>query len=299
MRKQLQAELDKKLREPNVNLQEVRNLMCYGDDLNPNYTDYTTRMTTAHRSAYEGEADLLKWCLDFGEDINARTSLGRSLLHYACNGNRTRCIRLLLDRGADANLPSLSGQTPLHICCMYNCYEAALELLHGSQQVVDVDCEDTRRLSPEQCTDNKLLVRAIRKYRAGLQERRKADLIEQTLKRIFTLSSSTSGKSKGGLQVESTWEEFRDAHMSLIGPSSGDEARTLLQQLYELEQAIFHDFVHGDADGHKEATPRSRDTAGRRASRPLLLGAHSIIGMSTIDPKASQLAPQRAAQAGG
>merc|ERR1711972_1130923 len=67
----------------------------YNKELTPNMIDQSTRLTTLHRSAYEGQAKIMQWCIDMRANLEARTSVGRTPLHYACDANKIACIRLL------------------------------------------------------------------------------------------------------------------------------------------------------------------------------------------------------------
>jgi len=166
------VDLRYQLRQPNVDWGVVRTLL-FVDDLDPNHTDYATGMSTVHRAAFDGEADIIAACIEAGCDLNAQTHLGRTAFHYACNGNKTGCIRLLLDHGADANCRTLSHQTPLHLCCSYGHLEATVELIDGCikhAQHLEICAEDTNMVCPEKLTHNKAILRAIHKYRLRLKE---------------------------------------------------------------------------------------------------------------------------------
>lgn len=289
----------------NTDWKKVRDFL-FMDGLNPNYTDKSTLVTTAHRCAYEGQCDILRWCLATGADKNARTEIGRSVLHSACEGNRPGCVRLLLEQGADADIRTLSGLTPLHVACLYNSYEVVLELLLTTGQAVDVDAEDSRRRTPEMLTKDKRILGAIRRYRLSQDDQRKGDLIESALRRLFRLfdqhdrryvSSAASAESQALLLQAVTpacsdpriadvvapglgqdaggrvhWDEFRTVHLALI-EKLGLEFQDLMRQLHNVESKIFHEFVRSaKADGAEGAlplvTPRARELAVRRLSRP-------------------------------
>ena len=73
---------------------------------------------------------------------------------------------------------TLSYLTPLHLACQVNSLEAVTALLQNANQVVDVDAEDTKRRSAEALSTAPQIHRLVRKYRAQLDERRKAQLVE-------------------------------------------------------------------------------------------------------------------------
>ncbi|CAE7648478.1 unnamed protein product [Symbiodinium pilosum] len=156
------------------------------EGLNPNIKEAGSGITSLHRAASAGQAEVLLWCIQTKAEIDGRTQLGRSALHYACECSRPRCVRLLLEQQADANLRTLSYLTPLHLACQANSLEAVSALLQDPKQVVDVDAEDTKRRSGEALSSNQQIHRVVRKYRAQLDERRKAQLVEQCLQRLFS-----------------------------------------------------------------------------------------------------------------
>lgn len=315
----LQRELDSVLLANIVDWEEVRRLMSYGHaGVRPNIVDRSTGLTTAHMAAFEGQLDILRWCIESGVDVNIRNNLGRSPLHYACNGNRVSCIRLLLENGADPNILSLSQQTPLHLCCLYNHYEATLELVHGTNVVLDIDGEDSRRKTPEALTTDKQVQRALRKYRATFDERREAELLEQAIHRIFSMldrekTSSVlpeqvakigavmdqclprkhlSGAVRAALESSDTnferaisWQEFKAAHVSAFQSQAG-EFRELMTGLNNLENSIFKQSVGVDkpitsagyATDVVVTSPTSREAAARRLSRPLISAGQAMFG---------------------
>eukprot|EP00930_Biecheleria_cincta_P042534 TRINITY_DN29272_c0_g1_i1.p1 TRINITY_DN29272_c0_g1~~TRINITY_DN29272_c0_g1_i1.p1 ORF type:complete len:408 (-),score=78.84 TRINITY_DN29272_c0_g1_i1:63-1286(-) len=170
--------------ETEVDWDEIGQLMAT-PGLHPNVKEFCTGVTTLHRAAYAGQAEVLLWCLNDKGDVNARTLMGRSPLHYACDGTQPRCIRLLVEHKADSNIRTLSYLTPLHLCCQGNSIEAVNAILCDKGQVVDIDAEDTLHRRPEAMTQDKQILRVIRKYRATLDDRRKAQLVEQCLLRLF------------------------------------------------------------------------------------------------------------------
>mmetsp|Transcript_64633 Transcript_64633/g.140731 ORF Transcript_64633/g.140731 Transcript_64633/m.140731 type:complete len:373 (+) Transcript_64633:86-1204(+) len=174
------------LRQDKIEWEQLRHLM-YMDHISPNYTDATTQVSTGHQAAYDGEADMLRWCLKAGADVNQKTAIGRTMLHHACDANQTRCIRLLLEQEADPNVRTLSLMTPLHICCQSNSYEAVLILLGEANFIVDIDAEDSRRRTPESMTTDKRVLKCIENYRRNFDEKQKADLLDYALTRLFSI----------------------------------------------------------------------------------------------------------------
>lgn len=183
-RREKQRQLDWLFREVEIDWSEVMRLMRI-DGLQPNIKEAGSGITSLHRASSEGQGAILEWCIKMKAEIDGRLQMGRSALHYACECSRPRCVRILLDNQADANLRTLSYLTPLHLACQANSVEAVTALLQNAKQVVDVDAEDTKRRSAEALSTNQQIHKLVRKYRAQLDELRKAQLVEQCLQRLF------------------------------------------------------------------------------------------------------------------
>merc|ERR1712151_719692 len=202
-------------------------------------------------------------------------------------GNKVGCIRILLENGADPNLPSLAGETPLHICCIYGSYEAALEILFGTQGVIDINAEDSRRLIPEAMTSDKKILRAIRKYRATIEERKKADLIQHGLSRTMTSGVGTPSGHSGQSQ--------HVAPQKIGGRLPNEEdIRDVVVQLSDLKSTIFSDALKspekkrqvGEQCKTPLMTPRFKEAVGLKSdSRPFRSGAHAILGLARMRSK--------------
>lgn len=183
-----QKKLDNLLRDSRYEWSVIEPFMYYSEEgLNPNHTDSNTGVTTAMMAAYDGQTDILRWCLERKADLEARTALGRSALHYACDGGRPGAIRELLIQGADVNARTLGMMTPLHLCCQGNHYEAVLVLLKESPQVVDLDIENSKRQTADKVTKDKRIQRCIKNYRASVDEKKQAELMDGCLHRLFKL----------------------------------------------------------------------------------------------------------------
>lgn len=70
------------------------------------------------KAAVDGDLAAARAALAAGADLNAldtrTTSSGRRALHYAAENDRAEMIRWLVASGADVNLPNKTGFTPLH-----------------------------------------------------------------------------------------------------------------------------------------------------------------------------------------
>lgn len=171
----------------NVDWNELRQYM-WMEGVKVNNVDRSSLVSTLHRCAYSGERDIANWCIKTKANVNAKTTLGRTPLHFAVDGNRSNIVRLLLDEKADVNERALSGTTPLHLACRQDSYEMVLTLLGDKEQLVDIDAETLEgRVIPEKLTQNKMILGAINKYRNKTDKLRNKQLMTASLKRIFRM----------------------------------------------------------------------------------------------------------------
>lgn len=182
---QQEDDLQNILREPEVDWEAVRRYL-FLEGVNPNVANYDTWVGTMHLAASAGETEVVRWCLSMGANPNERTKLGRSPLHYATEKDRTGCVRMLLEHDADPNLCSLSGLTPLHLAARSGSYGSLLVLVE-SKIVLDLDAEDQHRQTPEQMANTKEIRRVLRRYRTTIDAKKKTELVEYSVRRLFTL----------------------------------------------------------------------------------------------------------------
>jgi len=279
-----QRELTYEVSEENIDWTKVEVFMYYGEEgLNPNYTDRTTQVTTAMLAAFDGQTEILRWCLSMKTDVDARSSLGRCALHYACDGNQPPCIRLLLESVADPNIRTLGMQTPLHTCCQNDNYEAVLALLHDAKEIVDPNAENSRRQTPNQLAKDKRILRVINKHHNELDGKKKAELLEQVLRRLFRLFdvdgndyifpeewAETHGLLAQYFENHSDeytdtifemadknhdgridWQEFKSSHVEML-EAFGMPHKEVLYRVNDLECQIFQErqrIIEEAADG--------------------------------------------------
>ena len=64
------------------------------------------------------QAEIVKYLVEKGVNVNGRDKHGNTPLHYAAkvnlNGNGYASTKILVDNGADVNIPNKVGRTPLH-----------------------------------------------------------------------------------------------------------------------------------------------------------------------------------------
>jgi len=286
-RKEHQRRLELLIMETEVDWDEISKLMVT-PGIQPNVKEFGTGVTTLHRAAYAGQIDVLLWCIHEKGDVNARSLLGRSPLHYACDGCQPRCIKELVSHKADSNIRTLSYLTPLHLCCQANSIEAVNAILADKDQVVDIDAEDTLHRRPEAMTSDRTILRLIRKYRATLDDRRKQQMIEQCLVRLFkffdvdgdgcihpeewvdtmTLLSehfehhcdtsisdmfSEADKDHNGYI---DWDEFKASHVDLLKVINVP-FRGLMDMLADIEQAMFKEKIEAEKQAMQQKGRKS------------------------------------------
>jgi len=282
--KDRQKELTLEVTEETIDWTKIEVFMYFDDeDLNPNHTDRHTQVTTAMLACYEGQTEILRWCLSSKADVDARSSLGRCALHYACDGNKAPCIRLLLESVADPNMRTLSMMTPLHICCQNDNYEAVLVLLREAKETVDPNAENSRRQTPSKLAKDKRILRVINKHHNELDGKKKAELLEQVLRRLFRLFdvdgndyifpeewAETHGLLAQYFENHSDeytdtifemadknhdgridWQEFKSSHVEML-EAFGMPHKEVLYRVNDLECQIFQErqrIIEEAADG--------------------------------------------------
>jgi len=141
--------------------------------------------------------------IEMRADVNARNSLGRSVLHYACDGDAPKCVAVLLNLAADVNVRTLSQLTPLHLSCQNNSYLTSKVLLEQQSQVVDIYAEDGRRRRPEDLTDEPQILRAIRKYDERMDDDLRRLLLDAAVVRLYNLFDH----NRDGFILPEEWAE--------------------------------------------------------------------------------------------
>lgn len=139
-------------------LRTVKRLVAEGASLRAEDTAHGK--TPLYFAATADKAEMTRFLIQKGADVNARDDSGETALHEVAYSGHLKVARLLLDHGAAVNLRSHDGSTPLHqavylgteVGVPYNLADhfktkrrlAALLLDHGA----DIDARDERGESP-------------------------------------------------------------------------------------------------------------------------------------------------------
>ena len=79
-------------------------------------SEFSTRRTLLQAFAHQGDHRTVAWLIANGADVNARSSSGRTAVHYAAERNTgPRTLALLVEAGADLLARDADGRTPLKI----------------------------------------------------------------------------------------------------------------------------------------------------------------------------------------
>ena len=95
-------------------------------------------LTALHVAVHKSQIDTIRWLLDHGADLSAKTDDGLTPLHTACTADQSdtqiQIIRLLLAGGADptATLTPKDSKTPLHLAREQN-FRLAVSILQKAE----------------------------------------------------------------------------------------------------------------------------------------------------------------------
>ena len=106
----------------------------------------TTRL---HKAAEYGQLSVVKFLLDNGADVNARSHFGYTPLHTAVLSGRKNIVEVLLSRGAKVDVQDKEGKAPLHYAAERG-YKAIAELLlaHGATVDAKINAGETAGETP-------------------------------------------------------------------------------------------------------------------------------------------------------
>ncbi|CAH1169642.1 unnamed protein product [Phaedon cochleariae] len=108
-------------------LERVKSLIETDPDL-VNATD-KDKYTPLHRACYSNHLDIVKYLIQKGANIAAKTEMQWQPLHSCCQWNHVDCAAVLIQNGADVNAKSEGSQTPLHIAASHGASYDTVQLL--------------------------------------------------------------------------------------------------------------------------------------------------------------------------
>ncbi|KAJ8933474.1 hypothetical protein NQ318_023068 [Aromia moschata] len=77
------------------------------------------KYTPLHRACYSNNIEVVKYLIQQGANISAKTEMQWQPLHSCCQWNHKECAAILMQQGADINARSEGDQTPLHIAASH------------------------------------------------------------------------------------------------------------------------------------------------------------------------------------
>lgn len=111
--------------------------------------------TPLHRACYNNHTEVIKYLLENGADISAKSREGWEPLHSAVHWGQTEAAALLIEAGADINCKSNSGLAPVHLAAQQNIRPLLELFLYNSDidltvktEVGDTPYDIARRSSP-------------------------------------------------------------------------------------------------------------------------------------------------------
>ena len=93
---------------------ELCRLLCERGDVDVDKGDKESGDTALHGAALIGKMEYMRILLDVGKaNVNAKTNLSYTPLHYAASGGHIEAATLLIERGAEINPINDNNRTPL------------------------------------------------------------------------------------------------------------------------------------------------------------------------------------------
>ena len=121
-------------------LSAVQSLLDSGADIT---SEAGTKYTVLHYAVFGDHADIARYLIEQGAEVNARNPYGATPLHQA---QSAAMARLLIDSGADVNAWSEINATPLHSAITNNQVEVVTVLLTHRAKLESEDASGSKPL---------------------------------------------------------------------------------------------------------------------------------------------------------
>jgi ankyrin repeat protein len=100
--------------EHSDNIELLELLVSYGADINAQTKLKYKLWTPLHRAALTGHAQVAKWLIAHGVNVDSKDSKGQTPLFYAVMNKHKESIEVLIASGADINVQDAKGNTLVH-----------------------------------------------------------------------------------------------------------------------------------------------------------------------------------------
>jgi ankyrin repeat protein len=107
-----------------------------------NVNDVDEGLTALHSAADDGSVDCVKYCIELGANVNARTKYGYTPSYYASSNGHVSVVRELLDAGTLVDATGIVGWTPLYCALRYERIDVARLLIDRGGKVSDVKLDE-------------------------------------------------------------------------------------------------------------------------------------------------------------
>jgi len=110
----------------------LKYLLEKGGDVNAKTLDNETILHVAVKGQ---SPDNVKLLLEKGVDVNVKDNRGNTALHFASLKGKEEFVKMLINKGADVNLEDNEGKTPLHLASIGGYSNIALYLIRNKAEI--------------------------------------------------------------------------------------------------------------------------------------------------------------------